>query len=122
MVYNPLAGGLLTGKHDPAKDPAAGTRFQLNKEYYGRYWQADNFDALAELREIAQQAGKTLVQLALQWLLSQEVVDTLIIGATRMEQLEENLTAGDGRLDKDTLAACDRVWGKIRGTTFQYNR
>jgi aryl-alcohol dehydrogenase-like predicted oxidoreductase len=122
MVYNPLAGGLLTGKHDPAKAPAEGTRFQLNKEYYSRYWQGSNFDALAELTDIARRAGKTMVQLALQWLMSQATVDALIVGASRLEQLDENLAACEGRLEQETLEACDRVWQFIRGTTFQYNR
>jgi aryl-alcohol dehydrogenase-like predicted oxidoreductase len=121
-VYNPLAGGLLTGKHDRAKPPAEATRFQLNKEYYGRYWLDSNFDALAELMEIGEQAGKKPVELALQWLAAQDAVDSIIIGFSKMEHLEENLSAWDGDLDADTLEACDRVWKKIRGDSFQYNR
>jgi len=121
-VYNPLAGGLLTGKHDPAKPPTEGTRFQLNEAYYGRYWLDSNFDALAGLMEIARQAGKKPVELALQWLAAQDAVDSIIIGFSKMEHLEENLSAWDGDLDDDTLEACDRVWKKIRGDSFQYNR
>jgi aryl-alcohol dehydrogenase-like predicted oxidoreductase len=122
MVYNPLAGGLLTGKHDPAKAPSAGTRFQLNKEYFGRYWQDDNFKALAELTELAHAAGKTMVQLAIQWLLAQDTIDSIILGASRSEQLAENIAAADGALDQATLNACDTVWKGIRGTSFQYHR
>jgi 1-deoxyxylulose-5-phosphate synthase len=122
VVYNPLAGGLLTGKHDPGKGPGAGTRFDLNKEYYRRYWVEANFDAVARLAEIARAAGKTLVQLALQWLAAQPAVDAIILGASRPEQLEENLAAAEGTLDPATLAACDEAWKKIRGQAFQYNR
>lgn len=122
MVYNPLAGGLLTGKHDPSKPPSEGTRFQLNKEYYARYWKNGNFAALADLQDIARKASKTMVQLAYQWLLSQDTVDAIIVGASRLEQLEENLAAADGRLDKETLDECDKVWQDIRGPSFQYNR
>jgi aryl-alcohol dehydrogenase-like predicted oxidoreductase len=122
MVYNPLAAGLLTGKHDFSKPPAEGTRFQFNREYYDRYWLHANFQAVGELAAIAQRAGKTLVQLALQWLVSQEGVDAVILGASRLEQLEENTAAAEGRLDQETLAACDEVWKKIKGPSFQYNR
>lgn len=121
-VYNPLAGGLLTGKHSRTAAPTEGTRFQLNKEYYDRYWQDSLFEGAEELARIAQQARKKPVALALQWLAAQEAVDSIIVGASRMEQLEENLAAWEGELDEDTLAACDRVWQRIRGDSFQYNR
>ncbi len=122
MAYNPLAAGLLTGKHDPTKAPSQGTRFQLDQEYYGRYWSEANFAWVAELQTIAQQAGKTLVQLALQWLVSRDAVDAVILGASRLNQLEENIAAAEGRLAVQTLAACDEVWKKIKGPSFQYNR
>jgi aryl-alcohol dehydrogenase-like predicted oxidoreductase len=121
-VYNPLAAGLLTGKHSRDKGPIEGTRFQINAEYKGRYWLDSNFDALAEIMEIAKQAGKKPTELAFQWLAAQDVVDSIIIGFTKMEHLEENLTAWEGDLDKDTLKACDEVWEKIKGDSFQYNR
>lgn len=121
-VYNPLAGGLLTGKHSRDKSPTEGTRFQLNKEYHGRYWLDSNFDALAELAEIAKQAGKKPVELALQWLAAQDVVDSIIIGFSKMEHLDENLSAWEGELSDETLKACDQVWQRIKGDSFQYNR
>ncbi len=121
-VYNPLCGGFLTGKHSAGAPPAEGTRFQVNREYYDRYWRESNFDALSELLSIARQAGKSPVQLALQWLASQQAVDSIILGVTKPAQLEENIAAADGRLDQDTLAACDKVWQKIKGDSFQYNR
>lgn len=120
-VYNPLAAGLLTGKHSRTA-PAEGTRLQLNENYHDRYWHDSNFDALAELMEIAERAGKKPVELAFQWLAAQDVVDSIIVGYSRMEHLEENLTAWQGKLDDDTLEACDRVWNKIKGDSFQYNR
>lgn len=121
-VYNPLAGGLMTGKHLRDKAPAEGTRFQMNKEYHRRYWLDSNFDALAELMEIAKQAGKKPVELAFQWLAAQDVVNSIIIGFSKMEHLEQNLSAWEGELDGDTLKACDSVWKKIKGDSFQYNR
>jgi aryl-alcohol dehydrogenase-like predicted oxidoreductase len=121
-VYNPLAGGLLTGKHDRARPPREDTRFQLDDQYYNRYWLDSHFDAVADLVEIADQAGKKPVALALQWLAAQDVVDAIILGASRMEHLGENLSVWDGTLDEDTLEACDRVWAQLRGDTFRYNR
>lgn len=123
VPYNPLAGGLLTGKHSRASGPIAGTRFDGNKMYQDRYWLDDDFAAVEELRAIAQEAGKTLVELSLQWLLSQPLVDSIILGASRVEQLEENLKAADGpRLDKSVLERCDAVWKRLRGITPKYNR
>jgi len=121
-VYNPLAGGLLTGKHSEREAPEEGTRFALNKDYYGRYWLDSNLSAVQELTGIAQGAGLSLTQLAFRWLLSQEHVDSIIVGISKIEHLEENLRSADGKLDEDTLKACDAVWGKLRGDYFRYNR
>ena len=121
-VYNPLAGGFLTGKHDRAKGPAEGTRFQLQKGYYGRYWRESNFDAVAELVQTANKIGKKPVALALQWLASQDAVDAVVVGASRIEQLEENLSVWEGELDEETVEVCDRVWAKLKGASYQYNR
>jgi aryl-alcohol dehydrogenase (NADP+) len=123
VPYNPLAGGFLTGKHSRAQGPLTGTRFDGNRLYMDRYWHADYFAALEELTVIAREAGKTLLELSLQWLLSQPHVDSIILGASRLEQLEENLTGCEGtRLDAATLARCDDVWKRLRGITPKYHR
>jgi aryl-alcohol dehydrogenase-like predicted oxidoreductase len=123
IPYNPLAGGLLTGKHSKAQGPISGTRFDNNQLYLGRYWHDDYFAAVAELRAIAGEAGKSLIELSLQWLLGQEIVDSVILGASRLEQLEENLKACEGGpLDAATLERCDAVWKRLRGITPKYNR
>lgn len=123
VPYNPLAGGLLTGKHSRQGGPTPGTRFDGNKMYQDRYWLDDDFAAVEELRSIAAEAGKTLVELALQWLLTQPAVDSIILGASRLEQLQENLKAAEGpRLDKSVLDRCDAVWKRLRGVTPKYNR
>jgi aryl-alcohol dehydrogenase-like predicted oxidoreductase len=123
VPYNPLAGGLLTGKHAKASGPLAGTRFDKNPLYLNRYWHDDYFAAVEDLRLIAQEAGKTLVELALQWVLAQPQVDSVILGASRMEQLEENLKACEsGALDAETLSRCAAVWKRLRGITPKYNR
>jgi aryl-alcohol dehydrogenase-like predicted oxidoreductase len=123
IAYNPLAGGLLTGKHSRAQGPIEGTRFDKNALYLGRYWHDHYFAAVEELQNIAHEAGKSLVELALQWLLSQEQVDSVILGASRPEQLAENLKACEGGpLDPAILTRCDEVWKRLRGVTPKYNR
>jgi aryl-alcohol dehydrogenase-like predicted oxidoreductase len=122
IVYNPLAGGLLTGKHR-REAPLAGTRFDKNKLYLDRYWHDADFDAVEELRAIAGKAGRSLVSLALNWIYHHTSADCIIIGASRTDQLNQNLKAlEDGALDEETLRACDEVWLKLRGPAPIYNR
>ena len=123
IAYNPLAGGLLTGKHSREKGPIEGTRFDKNALYLGRYWHQDYFAAVDELQSVARESGKTLVELALQWLFSQDQVDSVILGASRPEQLAQNLQACEGgRLDAAILERCDEIWKRLRGVTPKYNR
>jgi aryl-alcohol dehydrogenase-like predicted oxidoreductase len=123
IPYNPLAGGLLTGKQSRDKGPIEGTRFDKNALYLGRYWHDDYFAAVDELRSVAREAGKSLVELALEWLLGRVQVDSVILGASRPDQLAENLKAFEGgRLDDDAVARCDEVWKRLRGITPKYNR
>ena len=122
VVYNPLAGGLLTGKQSP-EAPLPGTRFDGNRMYLDRFWHDEYFRAVDEAEAIAREAGLTPVQLALGWLRAQEGTDCIIVGASRMEHLEENLAAFDAPpLSDDVLAACDGVWARLRGPTPEYNR
>jgi aryl-alcohol dehydrogenase-like predicted oxidoreductase len=125
-VYNPLAGGLLTGKQGRDK-PQTGTRFDNNQMYLDRYWHPAFFDAVEKLARIAAAAQRSMVSLALNWILHHSaadcVVDCVILGASRLEQLEQNCaTLADGPLDPPTLAACDEVWRDLRGVTPKYNR
>lgn len=121
-VYNPLAGGLLTGKHSQQDGPKAGGRFDLNRDYCNRFWQDANFLALQSLNRIAEEAGKSLLELSLQWLMSQPHVDSIILGASQPEHLEANIQAADGILDETTLNACDQIWQALRGSHFAYSR
>ncbi len=123
IAYNPLAGGLLTGKYDAAADIPGGTRFDGNKMYQDRYWHAEDFEAVRELREVAREAGRSIVSLALTWMLHHTPIDAVILGASREEQLAENLQASAaGPLTPQVLAACDAVWARLRGHAPVYNR
>lgn len=121
-VYNPLAGGLLTGKHSLEAGPRERTRLADSEEYHRRFWHPANFRAIERLKGIAAEAGKSLIELSLQWLATQPHVDSIVIGASRPEHLEENLRAAEGRLDDGALRACDEVWAELRGPHFSYRR
>jgi len=122
VIYNPLAGGLLTGKHQPER-PIPGTRFDANQLYLDRYWHPAYFAAVDELKAIAAAAGRTLVDMALNWVLHHTPTDCAIIGASTEEQLAQNLAALEqGPLPADVVTACDGVWNRLRGVTPKYNR
>jgi aryl-alcohol dehydrogenase-like predicted oxidoreductase len=122
VVYNPLAGGLLTGKQQRER-PLPGTRFDKVPMYIDRYWHPAYFDAVDELRGIAEKAGRSMIDLSLNWLLHHTPTDCVILGASTPTQLQQNLDAfGRGPLPEDTVTACDAVWQKLRGITPKYNR
>jgi len=121
-VYNPLAGGLLTGKQHEEAGPIKGTRFDYSSAYFDRYWQDVNFRAVGELGHMAKDAGLTLIELALRWLLAQPHVSSIILGASKIEHLESNIKAAQGTLSEDVMDACDAIWAQVRGPSFKYNR
>jgi 1-deoxyxylulose-5-phosphate synthase len=122
VVYNPLAGGLLTGKHH-AERPIPGTRFDANQLYLDRYWHPAYFEAVDELKAIAAAGGRTIVDMALNWVLHHTAADCAIIGASTEAQLAQNLEAMErGPLPADVVTACDGVWNRLRGITPKYNR
>lgn len=122
IAYNPLAGGLLTGKHQNS-EPAEGSRFVENQVYRDRYWNPRYLEAVHRLKGIAAAAGRTLIGLALNWLLHHTLTSCVVLGATRIEQIENNLNAiQEAPLDASTVEQCDEVWRCLRGPTPQYNR
>lgn len=122
FVYNPLAGGLLTGKHAP-QEALEGSRFDGNKMYRDRYWHNEQFDAVAELSFGAGEAHRSLVSLALNWILHHTTATGLILGASKMRHLTANIAAcKEGPLDEATLTVCESVWRRLRGVTPEYIR
>ena len=121
-VYNPIAGGLLAGKHKPGK-PAENTRFANNPMYYNRYWSDENFAAVEKLMTIAEQHDMSILQLAMKWCASRQEVTSIISGVSKLAQLEQNIASLEGEaLSNDVLTACDEVWYSLAGTRFAYNR
>jgi len=122
VVYNPLAGGLLTGKHQRER-PIAGTRFDGNTMYLDRYWHPAYFDAVDQVAGIAERAGRSMIDLSINWLLHHTATDCVILGASKIEQLEQNLDMFDRPpLDGETVVALGTVWRNLRGVTPKYNR
>jgi aryl-alcohol dehydrogenase-like predicted oxidoreductase len=122
IAYNPLAGGLLTGKHHVDSIPP-GTRFDKNTMYQDRYWHEQYFAAVERLKTISEEAGRSLLSLSLNWLLHHTSTDCVILGASKFDQLAQNLTAfAEGPLTEDVVQKCDRIWKELRGPTPMYNR
>lgn len=114
IVYNPLAGGFLTGKHRRGAPPAANTRFAVaGKLYLDRYWNEASFEAVGRLRSFFENRGKSLTHAALGWVLNQRQVTSAIVGATSPEQLSDSLRGVDLDLDKEELDQCDGVWYEV---------
>ena len=121
-IYNPIAGGLLTGKHKPGQ-PAENTRFSNNKNYYNRYWSDENFNAVEKLSEIATGNGLTLLQLAMKWCTMQKRATSIITGVSRLSQIEQNIASVEIKpLDNETMAQCDDIWVALDGNRPKYFR
>ncbi|MBH8576685.1 aldo/keto reductase [Nostocaceae cyanobacterium CENA369] len=117
IPYNPLAGGLLTGKHNFAQGPTAGTRFTLGaaaERYQERYWRDREFNTVEELRTVADLAGLSLTTLAVAWVLANPVITAPIIGASRPEQLADTLKAVEVKLDDNLKHKLDDITAEYR--------
>jgi aryl-alcohol dehydrogenase-like predicted oxidoreductase len=113
IAYNPLAGGMLTGRYRGTREPEAGTRFTLRgsgEMYRRRYWNEAAMGAVDRLGQHCAARGRSLTHLALAWVLEQPGITSAIVGASRPEQLEDSLAGVDLRLDDEDRAACDAVW------------
>jgi aryl-alcohol dehydrogenase-like predicted oxidoreductase len=106
MVWSPLAGGLLSGKYDRETLSKEGRRAAFD---FPPVDKSRTFDVIDAMRPIAAAHGATVAQVALAWLLHQPVVTTVIIGAKRIEQLEDNLKAVGVKLTADDLTVLDKV-------------
>jgi aryl-alcohol dehydrogenase-like predicted oxidoreductase len=117
IPYNPLAGGFLSGKHRREAGPTAGTRFTLGtaaKRYQERYWREREFETVGELRGLAAEAGMSMVQLALAWVLAHPAVTSPIVGASRPGQLDDAIAAVGKTLDPGLKARLDALTADYR--------
>ena len=114
VVWSPLAQGVLTGKYHRGEPPPGDARAAGSMgRFMGRLLRPKALDAVQRLRPIAEQAGLTMSQLALAWVLRQDNVAAAIIGASRPEQVHDNAAAAGVQLSDDTLAAIDDAVGAV---------
>jgi aryl-alcohol dehydrogenase-like predicted oxidoreductase len=112
VVFSPIAQGVLTGKYRPGQPPPAGSRATDDKsgaEFIARLLADETLSAVQQLQPLADQAGLTLAQLAVAWVLQNPNVSAAIVGASRPEQVYDNAKASGVRLDGDLLKAVDEI-------------
>jgi aryl-alcohol dehydrogenase-like predicted oxidoreductase len=117
IPYNPIAGGLLTGKHDRSGQPEEGTRFTLGTAgamYKDRYWHEGQFETVEEIRALAKEAGLSMTTMAVAWVLANPAVTSPIVGASRPSQLVETVAAADVDLDRDLKDRLDSLTADYR--------
>jgi len=117
IPYNPIAGGLLSGKHNRSAAPPDGSRFTLGNAgamYQERYWHERMFDTVEAIRKYAEEAGVSLVTLSVAWVLANKAVTAPIIGASRPEQLDATLASADYVLDPDLKQHLDDLTYEYR--------
>ncbi|MCH7226417.1 aldo/keto reductase family protein [Haloferula sp. A504] len=127
-AYNPLAGGILAGRYrDFGGDPSEG-RFTERPNYRNRYWKKPFFDALEILRQACEREGASLVETAFRWLASHSALDpsegdAVILGASSLAQLEQNLSAMQrSPLPEPIVSAFDAAWEAARPECPSYFR
>src|SRR3954465_3754377 len=115
IVWSPLAQGVLTGKYEPGSPPPEDSRGASRSmgQDMGRWRDVEVLDAVQGLKPIAADAGLTMPQLALAWVLRQPVVSSAIIGATRPDQVEDNAAASGVKLSDHVLKAIDDVLAPV---------
>jgi aryl-alcohol dehydrogenase-like predicted oxidoreductase len=118
IPYNPLAGGLLTGKHKHDAAPSDGrftaTVGKAGEMYQQRYWHEREFQTIEKLKDVAKESGRSLASTSLAWVLANPAVISAIIGASRVEQLDETLATVDQPIDTELKAKLDDLTVEYR--------
>ena len=116
ISYNPLAGGMLTGRYQAGQALQEGTRFALQNAgpiYRARYWQEATMQAVDQFKQVCGERNVSVTQVALAWVLAQPAVTSAIVGASSAEQLDQSLPAVALKLDEGLLAICDDIWYQL---------
>jgi aryl-alcohol dehydrogenase-like predicted oxidoreductase len=117
IPYNPLAGGLLTGKHRAGTAPTEGTRFTLGTaadRYQERYWNERSFATVEQLSQLAAEAGVPLSTLAVAWVMANPLITAPLLGASRPEQLDQTLAAASYKIEPALKARLDALTHEYR--------
>jgi aryl-alcohol dehydrogenase-like predicted oxidoreductase len=109
LPYFPLASGLLTGKYKRGAPLLPGSRLSKNARHAQRFTSERNWRMVGELETFAARRGHTLLELAFSWLLRDEVVASVIAGATNPQQVEQNVRAAGWKLSAEDLVEIDRI-------------
>jgi aflatoxin B1 aldehyde reductase len=127
-AYNPLAGGMLTGKHRSRQDIPDSGRFRPERGYLDRYWRDDYFDVLQRLGDACEESGLKPVEVAMSWLVNHSLLDAqqgdgIILGASKADHLAQNMAAcTQAPLDREILDILDQGWQVIKPNCFKYFR
>jgi len=125
IVWSPLAQGVLTGKYKPGQPAPKDSRAANDKMngFMDRVMNDEALEAVQKLAPIAKDAGLSLPELALAWVLRRDEVAAAIIGASRPEQVRDNAAASGVELSEDSLAAIDKALGEVpvKGQTLSAN-
>ncbi|NTX11707.1 aldo/keto reductase family protein [Myxococcus sp. CA056] len=115
IVWSPLAMGVLTGKYLPGQPPPAGSRATdpTGLRFIARFMKDDVLNRVQQLRPLAQQAGLTMAQLAVAWVLQNKGVSSAIIGASRPEQVHDTVKASGVKLEAELMRRIDEVLGPV---------
>ena len=114
IVWSPIAQGVLSGKYQPGQAPPAGSRATDDKggaDMIKRWMDDDLLTRVQQLRPLADEAGLSMAQLAVAWVLQNPNVASALVGASRPEQVEDNVAAAGKKLDADLMSAIDDVLG-----------
>jgi aryl-alcohol dehydrogenase-like predicted oxidoreductase len=114
LVFSPIAQGVLTGKYQPGAAPPADSRATdpSGSTFIKRWLEDETLEAVQQLKPLAADAGLSLAQLAVAWVLQNPNVSAAIIGATRPEQVRENVKAAGVRLEPSLMSRIDKVLGQ----------
>jgi aryl-alcohol dehydrogenase-like predicted oxidoreductase len=114
IVWSPIAQGVLTGKYQPGQAPPAGSRATDDKggaDMIKRWMDDDLLTRVQRLKPLADEAGLTMAQLAVAWVLQNDNVASALVGASRPEQVHDNVAAAGKKLDADLMGKIDEVLG-----------
>ena len=117
IPYNPLAGGLLTGKHKRSAPPPQGTRFTLGgagSMYTERYWKDREFDTVEALAALAKERGIEPTTLAVAWVLANPAITAVILGASKADQIKASVAACELKVDASLKAKLDELSHEFR--------
>ena len=125
-VYNPMAGGLLTGRYGKFEDAPTDGRFTHRPNYQNRYWKKSYFEAVDLLKEVCEKYGITTIEATYRWLgyhsmLNEKRGDAIIIGASKLHHLQQNMdTVKAGPLPEEIVAAFEQAWAVCKADSPDY--